>query len=258
MKRRMSNATLLGVFLVATVGSGTQAPGLDPASIGQWGPVLSWPVRGTHTVVLKNGKVLAFGGAGLPINCLLFEPPVCVGGANDTMPCDFAQNCPGGGVCMYNVTPFFGPNDPPHGLLSSGHVALADGKIMFTGGSDVVAETTLYDPDVDPPGPASWISQDDGSGGPVFTKRFYPTCTVLGDGTVLVTAGLLSDQSANTPAIFDPTMPAGQGLQWRELSNAEFCGPDLNDPNPNCQINNFHLDVYPGPARIDRQYRRST
>lgn len=67
MKRRLSNATLLGLFLVATVGSGAQARGQNPAAEGQWGPILNWELTAINMIVLKNGKVLAFEpGAGAP------------------------------------------------------------------------------------------------------------------------------------------------------------------------------------------------
>lgn len=195
MKRRISNATLLGMFLVATVGSGALAPGQDPAAEGQWGPVLNWPVKAIHMFVLKNGKVLAFQG-GTPTACILFDP------------------------VTGNVTSFNGPENPLHKLLSSGHAALSDGKILFTGGVPPVPTTTLYDPDVDPPGAASWIPQDPGSGDPVFTDRFYPTCTTLGDGTVLTMAGDgIAAPVADTPAIFDATQPTGQDLQWTPSSS---------------------------------------
>ena len=35
-------------------------PGLldPPAQIGQWGPVLSWPIQATHSTVVHTGKVV--------------------------------------------------------------------------------------------------------------------------------------------------------------------------------------------------------
>ncbi len=136
MKGNMANLTLLGVFLLGTIGIGAQAPGQDPAAEGQWGPVLNWPIQAIHMVVLKNGKVLSFQlPSGLNPNtpCILFDP-----------------------VSEMVTAEFDGPADPNrHRLVSSGHAALADGKIFFTGSWETVPTTTLYDPDVDPPGPAS-------------------------------------------------------------------------------------------------------
>ena len=31
----------------------------DPGQVGQWGPVVDWPVVGIHVALLPNGKVLA-------------------------------------------------------------------------------------------------------------------------------------------------------------------------------------------------------
>lgn len=87
MKRHMLNLTLIALFAVAGIGSGARAPA-QPAVEGQWGPLRTWPIEeGIHMIVLKNGKVLAYD-ARVPTQCLLFDPPHCVGGANDTLPCD--------------------------------------------------------------------------------------------------------------------------------------------------------------------------
>src|SRR5262245_17710581 len=32
----------------------------DPAQVGQWGPVVAWPVVGIHVALLPNGRVLAW------------------------------------------------------------------------------------------------------------------------------------------------------------------------------------------------------
>ncbi len=177
-------------------------------------------------LVLKNGKVLAFTqGYPPPTTCLLFDP---------------VPDPP-------TFVTFDGPASPdPHDLLCTGHVALADGKIFFTGSAPFAWTTTLYDPDVEPPGPASWIPQDDGSGGDEFTDRFYPTCTLLGDGTVLVTAGRYFanneiNPEADIPAIFDPSQPTGQGLQWRSLISAGYA-----DRTTTCNpAGDLRLDQYP-------------
>ena len=60
MKRCISNLVALGVFCGSILGSGTgvaaQAPGLDV--VGQWDPILDWPLEAIHMIALKNGKVL--------------------------------------------------------------------------------------------------------------------------------------------------------------------------------------------------------
>ncbi|HET7758997.1 MAG TPA: hypothetical protein VFK62_03670, partial [Gaiellaceae bacterium] len=35
-----------------------------PQDVGQWGPVVNWPVVGVHVALLPNGKVLAYDSIG--------------------------------------------------------------------------------------------------------------------------------------------------------------------------------------------------
>src|SRR3954467_15102692 len=35
-----------------------------PQDVGQWGPVVDWPVVGVHVALLPNGKVLAYDSVG--------------------------------------------------------------------------------------------------------------------------------------------------------------------------------------------------
>ena len=91
-------------------------------------------------------------------------------------------------------------------LFCSGHSAMADGRILFAGGafvdpavngSPAPKEAYLFDPgdqDQDPPTPPSWSQLAD-----MQYQRFYPTCTTLGDGRVLVASGY---QANPTPALF--------------------------------------------------------
>lgn len=72
--------------------------------------------------------------------------------------------------------------------------------------------------------------------------RFYPTCTALADGTVLVTDGeALVPEGASLPMIFDPTVPpTGQSPpspQWRHLNPAQYC-------EAGCPYD-FDVGVYP-------------
>ncbi len=36
----------------------------DPGQVGQWGPVVDWPVVAVHAALLPNGKVLAYDSIG--------------------------------------------------------------------------------------------------------------------------------------------------------------------------------------------------
>lgn len=216
MKPRILNMPALvlacGTIFVSTPGAWADHP-------GKWDPVANWTSDPIHLILLKNGKVLGIEWSGIfgGVNpCILFDP------------------------ITGDITPFNGPTSPVHDLFCSGHSALPDGRILFVGGVNDVADgtvqATVYDPDQH-----SWIEQADNP-----AARFYPTCTTLGDGTVLVMAGMLdpNDPGPNTPAIFNPKALMPQ-QRWRSLTGAEYCGHDLDDPDPNCQTNNFHLHNYP-------------
>src|SRR3954468_16370358 len=36
----------------------------NPHDVGQWGPIVNWPVVGVHVALLPNGKVLAYDSVG--------------------------------------------------------------------------------------------------------------------------------------------------------------------------------------------------
>src|SRR5690242_3084500 len=40
------------------------AAAAGPQDVGQWGPVVNWPVVAVHTALLANGKVLAYASVG--------------------------------------------------------------------------------------------------------------------------------------------------------------------------------------------------
>src|SRR4029079_9204420 len=44
---------------------GARRPAVSgPQDVGQWSPVVSWPVVGVHVALLPNGKVLAYDSIG--------------------------------------------------------------------------------------------------------------------------------------------------------------------------------------------------
>ncbi|MCH8269919.1 MAG: DUF1929 domain-containing protein [Planctomycetes bacterium] len=110
-------------------------------------------------------------------------------------------------------------------LFCSGHSAMADGRILFAGGafeepianSPAPKEAYLFDPgdlDLDPPTPPSWSQLSD-----MEYQRFYPTCTTLGDGKVLVASGLRARPPPNLPhslatflELYDPAAQAFETL----------------------------------------------
>jgi hypothetical protein len=72
---------------------------------------------------------------------------------------------------------------------------LADGRVLVAAGFGVpVASAELYDP-------ATGTWSDAGSFGPAI---FEHTATLLRNGKVLVTGGLLEDSVASSAALYDP------------------------------------------------------
>ncbi len=158
---------------------------------------------------------------------------------------------------------------------------LPDGRLFFAGGggdNEFRVRATILDPDrvtVDSEGNVTcdgcWITQQDmpdlyPEDSSKNTARFYPTCTTLGDGRILVMGGssnssgcpLSEHEGGNTPMIFDATQSIGS--QWTVLANAENCpgpgfGPDTSGSPPSWCVDlpacdsvvpwQFHIGYYP-------------
>ncbi len=167
-------------------------PGLDlpPKEIGQWGGLLSFPIQGTHSVVMSTGKVLFWRDALPPY---LFDP------ASET----FTEA----------ESPVF--KNPSEDLFCSGHATMSDGRIMIVGGSLAgaggigIPYTYIFDPITE-----SWEEVDE-----MAESRWYPTLTTLLDGRLLVTSGQITPSSGNIatfPEIYDPKLGS-----WTTLNSAE-------------------------------------
>ena len=95
----------------------------DPATVGQWGPVMQWPLVAVHANLLSSGQVLVWDGfeAG-PNSERLFDPNTLA-----LTPRPYARN-----------------------LFCSGYAQLADGKLFIAGGHVTVnnglKDATLWDP----------------------------------------------------------------------------------------------------------------
>ena len=154
-----------------------------PSAAGQWSGVMSWPAVAVHTHLLKNGKVMTWES-----------------GATATV-----WN-PADGLFMPAPNTFTD-------ILCSGHIFLADGRLMSIGGWDRtsgalgVTDVSLFDPD----------SQSWKSAAPMSFRRWYPTGTQLGDGRILVVSGDQRSQNdiAATPEIYDPALN-----RWTSLTAA--------------------------------------
>jgi hypothetical protein len=160
-------------------GSGCPAAsGPEPqASTGEWSAPFSWPVVAVHLHLLPSGQVLSWGRIGTP---QLFDL------ASET----------------------FLPVPSSTMLFCSGHTFLADGRLLVSGGH-LDDRRGLRDANAFDPVTESWTRLE----GMSFA-RWYPTTTMLADGSVLSIAG--TDERAvdvETPELWT-------GNAWRSLDGA--------------------------------------
>src|ERR1051325_8258085 len=171
-------------LFLAIAGGGMTALGVtDPALVGQWSTLVSWPSVSIHTHMLPTGKVLFWDYVDAPRS---WDPVTEV----------------------FGVLPLAG-----HNPFCGGHAFLADGRLLEVGGHVEpgvgLPNASIYDPFVN-----TWTQQ-----ALMNTNRWYPTATFLANGDVLALAGNVDNAvGANTlPQVFQ----VADG-SWRNLSNAQL------------------------------------
>lgn len=159
----------------------------DPAVVGQWSPVVTWPVVSIHTSVLPNGKVLLWprdGGA----QARVWDP---------------AANA------------FASASNLATNLFCSGHSMLPNGTILAAGGhiQDGVglAHTSIFNFSS-----GTWMRSVDMNLG-----RWYPTTCTLGNGELVVVGGAI-DGSRGINALPQVWKRTGG---WRDLTGAQLSLP---------------------------------
>ncbi|MFI5861665.1 galactose oxidase-like domain-containing protein [Streptomyces sp. NPDC051546] len=140
------------------------------------------PVRSMHAVVLKNGKVLLIAGSGNDIaqfNAGTFTSAVYdpANGSFKTIP-------------------------TPVDMFCSGHVQLADGRVLVMSGNKgypsadgTIGYQGLKDSYTFDPATEKYTKTNDMNGG-----HWYPSATVLGNGDVITFGGLKEDSTGNVTA----------------------------------------------------------
>jgi hypothetical protein len=169
------------------------------AAVGQWGPVMNWPLVAINVSLTKTGQVLMWDGG-----------PDCIGSSSARL-WDPATNT---FTSVPNPDPF-DDND----IFCSGMAMLPDGRLLVAGGHDCTERllgtpaTNIFDP----------VTRQWTRGPDMHYARWYPTVTALADGRVLVTSG--SDVGNNTwipiPEVYDPVTNA-----WTELRGASQMIPN--------------------------------
>jgi Domain of unknown function (DUF1929) len=137
-----------------------------PDEVGQWGPVVNWPVVAIFTSLLPNGKVLAYDSA----SDHLSDPDESFTRATVWDPATGSQT---------NVRVNTGYN-----IFCSGLAHLVNGTVFVAGGNkdpqfDGIVQTHLFDPTTN-----TW------SLGPnMAAGRWYPSVTPMSNGEMLITSG---------------------------------------------------------------------
>jgi hypothetical protein len=140
----------------------------DPGQVGQWGPVVDWPVVGIHVALLPNGKVLAWDSVG--------------DRATETFPVhDFTR------ATVYD--PVAGTHAPVnvdtgYNIFCAGFAHLSDGSLFIAGGNrdaqlNGIVQTHLFNPATN-----TWLLGPNMAAG-----RWYPSVTPLTNGEMLITEG---------------------------------------------------------------------
>jgi Domain of unknown function (DUF1929) len=164
-----------------------------PGEVGQWGPVVEWPVVAIHTALLPNGKVLAYDSIG--DHATESYPEQTHTRATVWDPATGSQT---------DVTLSDGFN-----IFCSGLAHLTDGNLFIAGGNknqalEGIVQTHYFD----------WENDSWSLGMNMASARWYPSVTPMGSGEMLITSG--------GPAI--PEVRQTDGT-LRQLSNASLSLP---------------------------------
>jgi hypothetical protein len=145
--------------------------------VGQWGPVVDWPVVGVHVALLPNGKVLAYDSIG--------------DNATETYPVQDHTRATLWDPATGTQTPV--NVDTGFNIFCSGLAHLPDGRMFIAGGNkdqalNGIVQTHLFDPATN-----LWSLGPNMLGG-----RWYPTVTPLGNGEMLITSGRVDTPEVRT------------------------------------------------------------
>jgi galactose oxidase-like protein/chitobiase/beta-hexosaminidase-like protein/Big-like domain-containing protein/Kelch motif protein len=175
----------IGSSASVSVTFSNSSPG-NPAQVGLWSGTITWPLVAVHATLLSTGRVLLWDAMAFGLKDPLLWDPVTSGFT--TVPTNDGAN-----------------------IFCSGHVQMADGRIIVVGGH-VTTDTGLPVAHVFNTATSTWSSLPNMS-----FARWYPTATTLADGRILATAGEINCRSCDavTPEIYDPSTN-----QWTTLSLA--------------------------------------
>ncbi|MFI1994168.1 galactose oxidase-like domain-containing protein [Actinoplanes sp. NPDC020271] len=178
---------------------GTSCSAGDACTKGVWQVMpFTSPVRGIHTVVLKNGDVLLVAGSGN-------DPDAFAAGTFTT-------------AVYHPSTGTFTTVPTPADLFCAGHVQLPDGRVLIMGGNKAYPAADgshgyegLKNSYVFDPATNSYSRVNDMTAG-----SWYPSATVLGNGDVISLGGLGEDSSGTVATQYFKTSES----RWLSLNEA--------------------------------------
>jgi hypothetical protein len=161
LERRTRAATARDAQAAAAAVTGNEG------QVGQWGPVVDWPVVGVHVALLENGKVLAYDSVG--------------DHATETYEVHDHTRATVWDPATGTQTPVWVTG---YNIFCSGLAHLMDGPLFVAGGNknaqfDGIVQTHVFDSDTN-----TWSLGPDMAAG-----RWYPSVTPLDNGEMLITEG---------------------------------------------------------------------
>jgi galactose oxidase len=167
----------------------SSASAQDPATVGQFSSVMTWPYKAVHANLLPTGKVLWWPSFADGDNPTLWDPST-----NTNTPATHA-----------------GAN-----IFCSGFASLANGQLLVAGGHVTnwvgLPNAYAYDPLND-----TWTRLPDMNNG-----RWYPTSTTLPNGDVLAISGWIN---TTVGVNVEPQVWRTATGSWRNLSTAHLALP---------------------------------
>ncbi len=182
------------VFVLLLIVGPRVALAQNPAQVGQWSTLYTWPTVSVHQHLLPDGRALSFAGTVVPPT----TPAWVV-----TIPLDQA---PGSQVsALMKLSDSF----------CSGHSFLADGRLLALGGGGgsqtmAIANANTFDFQT-----GSWSAATS-----MHYLRWYPTALTLADGSILVLGG----KSPTSSVVNIPEVTHDGGVTWQALTSAPYPG----------------------------------
>jgi hypothetical protein len=210
-QERALDAHTRAVTAFAAAAAAAAAAGA-PQDVGEWGPVVDWPVVGVHVALLPDGKVLAYDSVG--------------DNATETYPVHDHTRA----TVWDPATGIHTPVDVDTGfnVFCSGLAHLVDGRVFLAGGNKDSQLNGIVQTHVFSPASYTWSLGPNMAGG-----RWYPSVTPLPNGEMLITSGRVDLPEVRTLAgSLRPLSTASLSLPlypWMDVApdgRAYYSGPD--------------------------------